>query len=120
MKILSIILATLIIFLTVQPVLTNSNFIAKNTTQALQKCCSHKQNTQSSENGKQKKPGNGCCNNGHCDNPFLSCANCYFINPDKSPFSVAIVFKQAEKTRPTNDKVISSYIQDFWHPPNLI
>ena len=118
MKILSAILATLILFLTVQPMLANSSSTAKKTTGTLHKCCVDKKSAQSSNN--KKKQNNDCCNNGHCDNPFLSCANCYFINPDKSTFSVAVIFKETKKIWLTNDKILSSYIQDFWHPPNLI
>jgi hypothetical protein len=120
MKILSAILATLILFLTVQAVLTNSSFISKNTTQTFDKCCADKQNSQSSKSQKQKKQNNDCCNNGRCDNPFLGCANCYFTNPDKETFSVAVIFKQPKKIGLTDDKMLSSFAQDFWHPPNLI
>ena len=120
MKILSAILATLILFLTVQPMLTNSTFISKNTTQTLHKCCADKQNSQSSKSQKQKKQNNDCCNNGRCDNPFLGCANCYFTNPDKATFYAAVIFKQPKKIGLTDDKMLSSFAQDFWHPPNLI
>lgn len=118
MKFLSAILVTLILFLTVQPVLTNSNFTETNKKQVVDKCCSDKQNTSKHKN--QQESNNNCCNKGHCDNPFLSCANCYFINGDNSNFLIAQVFDQNKKFRLTNDKALSSYISDFWHPPKII
>ena len=118
MKILSAILATLILFLTVQPVLTNSNFIAQKGAKAVDKCCTHKQNPQLPK--KQQDEDNNCCNKGHCDNPFLTCANCYFINLDKSAFSLIQVSMQTEKISFITEKILSSYIQAFWHPPEFV
>ncbi len=120
MKILSVILATLILFLTVQPLLTKSNFITKKKEQAINKCCCNKQDTPSSKYKNQQETDNNCCDNGHCDNPFLTCANCYFINQDNQYCLVAYFFIQSKKTSVTNDKALSSYIHDFWHPPETV
>ncbi len=118
MKIFSAVLATLILFLTMQPLLANLNFIAYKEAKAVDNCCTNKQNTRSSKQ-KQEKDKN-CCNNGHCDNPFLACANCYFINRDQSTFPFAQGFMQTKKIRLINDKALSIYIQDFWHPPEIV
>lgn len=118
MKILSVILATLILFLTVQPLLAQVSFIAKAGEKVIAKCCAGKPHASLPKQQPQKE--SNCCNNGQCNNPFLSCANCYFINRDGSAFLVAPAFKQTEKIRLMNDKILSSYIQDFWHPPQFV
>ena len=118
MKILSAILTTLILFLTMQPVLTNLNLVAVKEAKVVDNCCTHKQKAQPTKEKQEKD--NNCCNNGRCENPFLACANCYFINRDQSPFLFAPVFIQTEKSRLVNDKALSSYTEDFWHPPEAV
>ena len=113
MKAFSAILAILILFLTMQPMLISANYMANNKT--VDKCCLDKENASKK---KDKESNKNCCNDGHCDNPFLSCANCFFLNIDNS-FSVVKVNTFIKKVRLTNDKVSSSYIQDFWHPPQI-
>lgn len=105
----------LILFLTVQPLLINANFIANN--KAADKCCADKNNTKNKSN---KESSNNCCHDGHCDNPFLSCANCYFINFDKQTSLVVYPFTAKVKIRPGNDDALSAYIQDIWHPPKNV
>lgn len=120
MKIVSAILATFVLFLTMQPVLTNSSFIAKTKAQPTHNCCSNNHKTQLPKSNKQQENENNCCNNKHCDNPFLICANCYFVNSNKSTFSIAHFFIPFKRRTLTNDRILSMYIQDFWHPPETV
>lgn len=115
MKIVSAILTVLIFFLTVQPMLTNLINADSNKIAVTDKCCSDNHNNQSS-----KDKNNNCCNDGHCDNPFLICSNCTFINFDKAVFSFAHFFSKNKRINPTDDNVLSSYMQDFWHPPESV
>ena len=115
MKIISAILAVLILFLTAQPLLAVSVYAHEKQIAVTDKCCAHKHSNPSSKD----KDGN-CCNEGHCDNPFLSCSNCIFTSFDKSTFSFAPFFTKNKKINPVNDNVLSSYIQDFWHPPEAV
>ena len=120
MKILSIIPAILICFLSLHPVLINQHFIEQNSKQALQNCCNKNKHGQSGNNNKQQPQNNNCCNKGECNNPFLSCSHCCFVHPDKFIFSVAGFTKNTEKIRLANEDGLSSYTQDFWHPPEFI
>ena len=120
MKIVSSIFAALILFLTIQPVMVQSDFLAVTKTKSIKTCCSDKQKTNSSKNKIQQKRNKGCCNNGHCDNPFLTCANCFFIILEKPSFLNARIFIQSEKVRLINDRILSTYLQDVWHPPKTV
>jgi hypothetical protein len=117
MKIFTAILAILILFLTVQPAVSHLSFsVQKENEITAHKCCPGKQKIHSSKHNPQQEKNNNCCNNGHC-NPLLPCAYCYFIVLDKPVFSNPFFLKQTENLRLVNDKILSSYIQDFWHPP---
>lgn len=118
MKLLSAIVAILILFLTMQPVLSNLHWVALKETKAVDNCC--KDNHKAQAPKKKQENDNGCCNNKQCDNPFLACANCAFINRDESFFLFHRVFMPAEKIRLVDDNALSSYTEDFWHPPEIV
>ena len=120
MKIVAAILAILTLFLTVQPVLTHQSYVAEKETCTAENCCSdEKDNCESQDNIQQQKDDpNKCCNNGHC-NPFEACACCYCISTEQPVFSISNFLAVTKKVRVTNDKILSSYVQDFWHPPEF-
>lgn len=121
MKFIAAILATLTILLTVQPVLTHQNYVAQNETCTADNCCSDKEDTCElpDKAQQQKDDPDNCCNNGHC-NPFEACACCCYVIIDRPIFSIAYVLTQSEKIKLTNENILSSYIQDFWHPPEFV
>lgn len=120
MKLITAILATLTLFLTVQPVLTHQSYVAKAETCTADNYCSDKEKTceQEDKTQQQKDDPNNCCNNGQC-NPFEACACCYYISTERPVFYISNFLTIKEKVRLTNDKILSSYIQDFWHPPEF-
>lgn len=120
MKLVAAILATLTLFLTVQPVMTHQSYVAAKETCTSETCCSDEEDTceQQDKTEEQKDDPNKCCNNGHC-NPFEVCTCCYYISTVRPVFSISNFLTIKEKVRLTNDKILSSYIQDFWHPPEF-
>lgn len=121
MKLIATILAILIFVLTLQPLLPDKNNVAQKETCTSNNCyftdkddnCEHQNNTQ-----QQKDDSNNCCDNGRC-NPFEVCACCYYVPTKQIIFYVSNNFTIKEKVRLTNDRVLSSYIQDFWQPPEI-
>ncbi|AHF17095.1 hypothetical protein NIASO_01665 [Niabella soli DSM 19437] len=114
MKIISAILAVVVLFLAVQPVL--GNFIVTAKEQPAHDCCTGMCKRSSPAQEKSNYP----CKNGHCDNPFLVCSNSYFLNSNEPIFSLIPLFTSSKKTGLSNDSVVSFYIQDFWHPPETV
>lgn len=121
MKLAAAILATLTLFLSVQPVLTHQSYVAQKEICAADNCCSDKEDAcgQQDKTQQQKDDPNKCCNNGHC-NPFETCTCCNYIPTERSVFHIFNFSTIKEKVGPTNDKVLSSYSQDFWHPPESV
>ena len=119
MKLVAAILATLTLFLTVHPVLTHQNYVAQKETCTSDNCCSDEEETcKQQDKTQQQDDPNKCCNNGHC-NPFEVCACCYYIPTEQPVFCSFNPMTMREKVKPTNDKILSSYIQDFWQPPEI-
>ena len=121
MKLLAAILATLTLFLSVQPVLTHQSYVAEKKTCTADNYCSDEYDTceVQDKTQQQKDDPNKCCNNGHC-NPFEVCACCYYISTERPVFLISSFLTRKEKVRLTNDKILSSYIQDFWKPPETV
>ena len=120
MKLVASILAILILFLTVQPILAHQSYIAQKENLTSDNCCSGEEETCKHQDKSQKQDDtNQCCNNGHC-NPFEICACCYYISSIKPVFYISNFLQIKEKVRLTKDKILSSYIQDFWQPPKTI
>ena len=117
MKVFSAIFTALILFLLVQPALINQTFTLADNKQLTNSCCSKEHRTVKSKNRQGRD--NNCCNRGHCNNPFLSCSNCYFVS-QVNLYSLALQpFVKAQKLRLKDDNILSSYMRDFWHPPEI-
>lgn len=121
MKLLAAILATLTLFMIVQPVLTHQSYMAQKETCTADKCCTDEdESCEKQDKTQQQKDGpNNCCNNRYC-NPFEICACCYFITTERPVFYVLnFVTTSKEKFRLKNDRVLSSCVQDFLKPPEM-
>lgn len=121
MKLIAAILATLSLFLTAQSVLSHRSYVAQKETCTADNCCSGEDDTCKTEDKtqQQKDDLNDCCKNGHC-NPFEVCACCYYISTEQSVFYILNFFDRKEKVRLSNDKILSTYIHDFWKPPETV
>ena len=121
MKLVAVILATLTLFLSVQSVLTHQSYVAQKGTCIVDNCCPEEEEACEQQEEKQEKKYdiNNCCNNGHC-NPFEACACCYYISIERPIFYVSNFLIIIDRVRLTNDKILSYYIQNFWHPPEII
>lgn len=122
MKLIATILAIITLLLSIQPVLTQKSRASKTQANRTEKCCFNEEDVckSSNETKPQKDKQNKCCDNGFC-NPFEVCACCFFIS-NESPLvylSDFLPFAQREKVILTNDKILSLYVQNFWHPPKL-
>jgi len=120
MNIAAAILASLHLFMSVQPpVLSNNDFTPEEEGCQAGKSCSISKNSCRSQNKKSPEndePG-GCCKNTLC-NPFGPCCNCLFI--ERSVHYIISYPIQSKKVAPANEDILSSYINEFWHPPELI
>jgi hypothetical protein len=111
MKFGAAIFASLITFLTIQPTFSKNpmgNFSEKKECASM---CDMKKKC-GKETGKQS---NDCSANG-C-NPFMPCAiGNFFLG--ENPYTLDnLILILSHKIILTNDKLISSYIGDCWHPP---
>lgn len=121
MKFLAAILAILTLFMTVQPVLSYQSDVAKKESCTADICClDDNESCERQDNQEhQSDDPNDCCNYGHC-NPFEVCACCHYITTERLVFYVSnFIATVKEKFRLANDKVLSSYMQDFWKPPEM-
>ncbi len=122
MKFITAILATLTLFMTVQPVLTHNSYVAEQKENCTKdNCCSDDKETCDTQNKvADKQDPDKCCNNGHC-NPFEVCACCYYTSIGRPVFNFANPFiLTIKKPRLADENILSSFIADCWHPPEFI
>ncbi|HLY68964.1 MAG TPA: hypothetical protein VKR53_04500 [Puia sp.] len=112
MKIIASIFLILVGFLIIQPAMSTSNPVSDGvrTTCSNRTCCEKKQCSKKAEKEKSEPDCSKC-------NPFMACAyGNFFVN--ELPFDHhAIVLIISTDSILTNDKAISSYTADCWHPP---
>jgi hypothetical protein len=111
MKIIAFIFLLLVGFLIIQPALSSTQKTYASKIMCMKgMCCAKKHCSKKAEKEKSENDCNKC-------NPFMACAyGNFFVN--ELPFDyTAIVSMISTKLILTNDKVISSYIADCWHPP---
>jgi hypothetical protein len=111
MKLRAAIFATIIAFLTIQPAFSKNpmgNFDEK---KACTDMC-HMKKKCSKESSKENKD---CSSNG-C-NPFMPCAIGNFFLDEKPYHQNEPVLVLSHEIIIKNDKAVSSYIADCWHPP---
>ena len=120
MKFTTVILAALILFLNIQPVLTHDNYPADiEETCTTDGCCSNKETScETNKNAQQNQNPNNCCNNGQC-NPFEICACCFYTFIEYPNLVNTKIFTESLKPTLKNENNTLSYISDFWHPPEL-
>ena len=114
MKIIASIFLLLVGFMIIQPVIgsTEKTYAGK------MKCTSGMRCTKKNSDKKATKndDGNGCTK---C-NPFMPCVyGNYFVN--ELPFEHStILLILSTKIIPANEKIISFYTADCWHPPKQL
>jgi hypothetical protein len=114
MKIIASIFLALVGFLIIQPAFSStqktfaSKMMCMNGMCCAKKLCSKKAQKEKSDND---------CNK--C-NPFMACAYGNFFMNELPFHHSAIVSLISTKIILTNDKAISSYIADCWHPPKKL
>lgn len=124
MKWIATILAVITLFLSIQPVLIHQSRVPQGQANRTVKCCSdEKDDCESADDDTQpqKDEQHKCCDKGLC-NPFEVCACCSFMS-NESPLVYLphfLPFAPREKVTLTNDKILSLYVQDFWHPPEIV
>ena len=111
MKFSAAIFISLITFLTVQPSFSKNpmgNFPAKKSCSAF--CDMKKKCSKEDSKKTQDCSANGC-------NPFMPCpVGNFFI--DEEPYQLSNDFSQlSNKMIVANDKIVSTYVADCWHPP---
>jgi hypothetical protein len=114
MKIIASIFLLLVGFMIIQPAIgsTQKTYVCK-TESSSDVCCAKKH---SCEKPAKDDNENACTK---C-NPFMPCAyGNFFVN--ELPFEhSAVLLILSTKMILTNDKIISSYIADCWHPPKQV
>ncbi len=111
MKITTIILAFYFCFLTVQPVMRQIYSAITHHTEICEQDCCAKKHTESS---KQEK--NNCCHNGVC-NPICPC--CFFFI-SYSAFELKRFSIQFKLIPITYNKLVSGFLFDCFHPPEIV
>jgi hypothetical protein len=100
-------------FLIVQPAMSSSapgNSAIKRT---CAKMCSMMKKCTNKKSKESKNCAEGC-------NPFMACASGNFFLMAAQNEDIFCTAQVAEKLKPINDKTLSCYISDCWHPPEVI
>jgi hypothetical protein len=111
MKFRAAIFASIIAILTIQPAFSKNpfgNFDAKNSCADM---CHMKKKCSKGSNKENKD-----CSSSGC-NPFMPCATGNFFLNEKPYDQNNPVLAFSQEKIISNDKVVSSYIADCWHPP---
>lgn len=111
MKITAYILALAISFLTFQPVMSRSCMSNSNYS-VVHDCCKGKHAHSS------KRDSRNCCDNGVC-NPFAMC-NCCAVNNSVRTHKFLLFSTVTKFDAYADDKFISSYSADCFHPPEIV
>ncbi len=111
MKSISLILATFICLLTVEPVAIQiySSVTHKKDTCTMA-CCKRMMD--------KKHTKNNCCTNGIC-NPFGMCNCCFVYSASEMNITFGNTFSNSKIERKEENNVVSSYLSDCFHPPEL-
>ena len=110
MRFIIILLASSFLLLSVQPLFKQiQNSFTK--TSQITSCCSKKQEKKSHNN-------KDCCNNGIC-NPFNNCICCLYVMHQSETNFKLISFKK-DLFPVTETIILSSYITETFHPPNIV
>lgn len=113
MKIATAILATLLLFITVQPALLPSanNFETEtcNGDTTCSKSCSDDEDDNDDD----------CCNKCGC-NPFLACGCCFYVITNQYTIQVKYSTSKKEKIALQNESFLSNYSHDILHPPEFV
>lgn len=118
MKLISSIFVVFIIFYTFNPIVFNLKFNSENQFLEKEVCC--KNETIFSDSTKETNKEKSCCEDGVCNNPFLACSNILFVNKNSSILEFKTNDLQSNNFHFYSDKLISSYINKLWKPPNAI
>jgi len=111
MKISAAIFLLILSFLTIQPLFSSNNHVAKKTC-----CMKMKKNCTA---GKQSRSTPIKCETGKC-NPFMACALGNFYTAGKSFAANPLFIQWSEKILPQNDNRLASGLFECWHPPENI
>lgn len=113
MKIAAYIFSSLIIILTVQPLLSFDKISQKD--MCIQRGCCYEKNDGCKSQKKDKQ--NDC--NKSC-NPFMFCSSCCYLIPEHSILLNVQSNGLSLKYSFTNDLLISNYQAECWHPPEVV
>ena len=111
MKFISIILIAYITLLTVLPAVCKTYVVLKQA----ELCCSDKNSNQCSKDQKDKSENNmsctACCSIQNC--------NCNFVGIPQFDFLIQNG-TTTKKAKIQDDKILSNYLSDCWHPPKIV
>lgn len=113
MKVVTAILAALILFMTVQPALLPyaNNFqtqTCNDEATCSKSCCDDESNND-----------DDCCNK-CCCNPFLACGCCFYVIANQYTIQAKYTPLKKDKIKLQNETFISNYIHDILHPPEFV
>ncbi len=113
MKFLTAILATLLLFMTVQPALLPC--VNNNETET----CSDSSSCSKSCSDDEDDNDYDCCHKGCC-NPFLACACCFYVITNQYSIQAKYFSSKRDKIQLHNESFISNYSHDILHPPEFV
>lgn len=118
MKITAAILAALMLFMTAQqPMLSAGVAVATKQVPPSTSSCSKNSMTCKKPLIPEKDDTGNCCDPNFC-NPFGGC--CCYLHPERTMLTPACFLIRPKLGTPGNDKALSSYIHDIWHPPRIV
>jgi hypothetical protein len=119
MKLFVSILATIVLFLSTQCMISGSNLAMRGVSSCTKKAATCKKqakqccNKQKESNKEQKDCKDAC-------NPFMSCCGCLYDGVIKNDFRISRPFNKSVKNGNREIFFKSDYISQSWQPPELV
>lgn len=116
MKVFGFMIAFYILFLSVQPGLSDMISL---TSQSVETCCGGSCQPFEREDPTKEPERKGCDENSNC-NPFQTCKGCPAFTSDFTYQNFLLVPLFSKQRIGTNDRVPPRITLDFWQPPKIV